>query len=508
MNKLDDCSGSGPSDFRLLLESNCKLLNSTGMGVFTTDAIIIEENLLKTEIETSTEQYGNFYFSLAFDSTSRFSEECFNVVMFFNLNGRTVKRLIYFKLFAETFDGEQVASVLVSLLFNRHINLVNCVALMHDRVSSNYTAISNIIDAFKCSSFQDLPCYSHTLDNSGKRLNSPQVKAFTEYYIALFSHSVNTKNLFQKLVGANVRSYSETRWWSWLEVLEQVLDNYDIIKDRLIPEIINRNWCPNIVKSVELAMDNSLMLLHLTAFVEFGMHLVKATYILEGDSTLAWDVYDLFSNILNLKTTWNCPRVEAVAKLMARSFSNDIATIELKTKEYITEARSVVLTSIEYLESIITGDEAFKKSFYFYKTCRLLDPMRVRLCINENDFNLTEQLKCVKFLSKEDVVKLVADFPTFVAYSDSFKPPDDYENLSENNIAAENRIAVQNWYHENKARIPKSWFNFFIKCCVARPSSGAPERVFSLYEGLIQDNQGSMLEDMKSLILMLRYNDR
>jgi len=39
------------------------------------------------------------------------------------------------------------------------------------------------------------------------------------------------------------------------------------------------------------------------------------------------------------------------------------------------------------------------------------------------------------------------------------------------------------------------------------PSSGNVERVFSLYETMFNDNQGSALEDYKQTAVLLRYNE-
>ena len=64
---------------------------------------------------------------------------------------------------------------------------------------------------------------SHTLDLIGNKFKIPVLSSFVSLWISLFSHSPKTKALWKRIHRKSMASFSKTRWWSWWEVMHQIM---------------------------------------------------------------------------------------------------------------------------------------------------------------------------------------------------------------------------------------------------------------------------------------------
>jgi hypothetical protein len=55
--------------------------------------------------------------------------------------------------------------------------------------------------------------------------------------------------------------------------------------------------------------------------------------------------------------------------------------------------------------------------------------------------------------------------------------------------------------------IPDSWFQFFYRAILIKPSSCSVERVFFIFKQMFDDNQRSSLNEAISLGVSIRFND-
>ena len=89
---------------------------------------------------------------------------------------------------------------------------------------------------------------------------------------------------------------------------------------------------------------------------------------------------------------------------------------------------------------------------------------------------------------------LVAEFPDYVAKSSEVKEQMDAESLWA-------------WWIKSPKEL-KGWRLFARRAALLQPSSAAAERVFSMLENLMSDNQSNSLGDRVEGALMMRYNSR
>ena len=120
------------------------------------------------------------------------------------------QRLIKVHMLAKSLSGEEIArEVINSLSLEFGVGSKHVLAVMHDCASTNVVAmhILKVIYPFA----QRIGCFSHTLDQVGKRFNTPTLNEFVTYWISLFSHSPKARLLRSQKTGRTVQGYSATR---------------------------------------------------------------------------------------------------------------------------------------------------------------------------------------------------------------------------------------------------------------------------------------------------------
>ena len=197
------------SELKILLEEgHVQLLSPGEMSKLITDLSLAETTLLVSELESSAAQNnGKLYYTLTFDGTSRIAE-CFAVVIRFNLNNKPTHRLLSFDMLKHPMLGKETGASIINTLRKFHLDLGACVGANHDRASVNGVGIEEIIGIFAYQfGFQDSPCWSHTIDNAGKRFKCDSVLFFMTLWNGFFANSLKAKSLFKEFVGMSVESY-------------------------------------------------------------------------------------------------------------------------------------------------------------------------------------------------------------------------------------------------------------------------------------------------------------
>ena len=136
--------------------------------------------------------------------------------------------------------------------------------------------------------------------------------------ISLFAHSVKAKIRWKELTGLPVCSYSETRWWSKWEVIDQRLKVFGDVEQFLTN---NTDLAPTTRNKLLGFMSDttkrSTLELETSVIVDAGAPLVKATYRLEGDGPLALHCFEVLNTVtLSIQHAYY-PITTAIAQKLA-----------------------------------------------------------------------------------------------------------------------------------------------------------------------------------------------
>ncbi|CAB4018870.1 Hypothetical predicted protein [Paramuricea clavata] len=71
-----------------------------------------------------------------------------------------------------------------------------------------------------------ITCFSHVIDNSGKKFQFRILDTFIRHWNSMFSQSPAVRLAWKTKTGKAMRTASTTRWWSKWEVVNQVHDYF------------------------------------------------------------------------------------------------------------------------------------------------------------------------------------------------------------------------------------------------------------------------------------------
>ena len=229
--------------------------------------------------------------------TARLGEALVIVIRFVQENVVPTQRLIRLEILAKALKGEELAQRLMSCLAVEYKIGPNVViGATRDGASVNGAALRQLM--FFYQNLFDAVCFSHTIDNVGNHFQFRIFDLFTRYWIGMFSHSYNARLVWRERTGKSIRTFSDTRWWSKWEVLNQVVNYFGYVEPFLRE---NEEICPaNRQHLLEIFDDPQAcqdLRLELAAIVDAGVHFVKATYYLEGDGPLVFSCYEKLSAV-------------------------------------------------------------------------------------------------------------------------------------------------------------------------------------------------------------------
>ena len=192
--------------------------------------------------------------------------------------------------------------------------------------------------------------FSHTTDNASRHFSTPVLDDFMQDWLILFS----TAHLLWKAhTGRSMRTYSSTRWWSYWEVMEQLLVSFGHFKGFLEDnDGIGAATRTKLLEILNNQTKAAILQIELAAIIDAGAPLVKATYNLEGGGPVVWDCHDQVTTVLNSINTAHYPNVTAVAERIAAG--NNTAIQQLT--DY---AKSCVKGAHDYFTQ--KGDSRFKR---------------------------------------------------------------------------------------------------------------------------------------------------
>ena len=420
--------------------------------------------------------------SLIFDGTTRLGEAIAIVLRFVDDNFKICQRLVRLKTVAKAVNAPELCQVINECVTGQYSidgNLV--LASMRDGASVNGAAVRGLSVLFP--NMMDVVCFSHTLNNAGLRFHFPTLDEFGQLWISLFSHSARAKLAWKLLTGVAIKSYSETRWWSKWEMLNQLCTNFADVQPFLQA---NRDISPKTTDRLLLILededDRISLELELAAMIDIGKHLVRATYALEGDGPLVLTTYEKLQAVTSAFAVAERPNLRAVAQRLAeKNRGMNAAALEAEAMQGAKPAINWFLQKFNL---------ALGETVAAFKKARIFDPVVAQgLDITVNG---VRQLRCFPFFTDDILDGLAEELPLYLAAIAG--------------VSLETADDKLRWW-SRQVGLPL-WSSAFRKVLLVQPSSAASERVFSLLAANISDEQEACLEDYLEASIMLRYNRR
>lgn len=216
--------------------------------------------------------------------------------------------------------------------------------------------------------------------------------------------------------------------------------------------------------------------------------------MLEGDGLLATKAYDLYQEaklhcsnftvhpLLSRAAQEALPRAQAVPREGAPITVDDL----------VNHGRQCVQPVFDYFNSRFGGSVRanLKSTVRFFKAARMWNPGRFHL-YSANE--VEEELKSLPFISVENRAALLQERGRYLVRAEGQPATFDSDH--------------ELWWRQQRLELP-AWFDALAKICVFQPSSACAERVFSLVNAALNDQQERALEDLVSGSIMLRYNNK
>ena len=465
-------------DFRELWEEGgYRLTSIPNMRQLTPFVRKEEEEMIKGEISGHN-------VSVIFDGTTRLGEALAIVVRFITADWEIKQRLVRLQLIAKSLKGDELAREIITVLAQQY-NVQNSsfCAAMRDGASVNGAAMRTVKVVFP--KVVDVRCFPHAIDGIGSHFNIPTFRRFLQLWNALFGHSPATRIAWKERTDISNKSYSPTRWWSWWEVANQIMLQFAEIHPFLparLQEAANKATLRKLDEMLANAQTKLLLQIELAAVVDAGKPMVESTYILEGDSTLAWQCYEQLLIIQNSIHGTNLPNLTA----LSREVSGGNVAVAQQYHQYGIAA--IRPPGWEYFTNTVMG--VMGPQVEMFKAARLFSPRHItQLRPVANDVDV---LTSIAFLNDAAMIaNMKNELPRYLARADGIA----------------DGVDPIRWWKENEAELPFSSAAAKL-ILLMQPSSASSERVFSILTTAFGHLQDLALQDYIECSLMLQFNKR
>lgn len=486
------------NELRELLEAGGhRLTRSSGLSELIPAVHAMARKDLRADLgldEPGVASVASRFYSVIFDGSTRQGEAIAIIIRYVNEKWDIVQRLARIDIVARAVTANQLSQVLMESLYtDLQLRGQQVLAMMRDGASVNGAAIRNL-QAFM-PKMMDITCFAHTLDNVGSHFNTPFLDDFAQAWVRLFSSSWTARLRWKERTGQSMKTVSNTRWWSWWELLHQLLLSFGDVEPFLDD---NEDVAPKTMDRlrVMLADENTKrrLKLELAAVVDVGKHFVTATYDLEGDSGLALSCYQRMQAVCNACQV-NIAQMH-FANLHAVALEVSAQTPDVTAAWAENYGRQSVRDAVHWFLE--------KFNVQFYTTMRAFKAARMMCPATVHSLGVTpaavQQLRAFPFLDDDEIVSNLADeLPLYLATADGTSfVEDDLRKLSDLKVK---------WWRDHAGALPH-WSQAVKKVLLVQPSSAAAERVFSVLNSTFGDQQEHALRDYLECAVMLQYNNR
>ena len=320
-----------------------------------------------------------------------------------------------------------------------------------DGASVNGAALRQLM--FFYQNLFDVVCFSHTIDNVGNHFQFRILDLFTRYWIGMFSHSNNARLVWRERTEQSIHTFSDTRWWSKWEVLNQVVNYFGYVEPFLRE---NEEICPaNRQHLLEIFDDPQTcqdLRVELAAIVDAGVHFVKATYYLEGDGPLIFSCYEKLSAVARAVAVDSYTNTVAVA----REIANGNAAL---CSQLIARAKACIQPGLQFYQQKFSGQ--FYENVRAFKAACLCCPVQVQ-SQNPTAESLQE-FRSFPFIKDDTkIANLAEELPLYLAAAEGVTVTCENDKLT--------------WWAAHEDALPH-WSSLVKTLLLIEPSSASAERL-------------------------------
>ena len=322
--------------------------------------------------------------SVTFDGQCSFCEiEC--LIFFVVINYQLICMCVALSLLKKSPDGAQLARWIFESIIRVGSSLTFVEAATRDRASVNEAALDNLRPF--APQLVNIPCYMHTTDHVGDKLDEGLVRELINAYVSLFSNKVallgfsvpdcaclqqkRPRLLWAELSPVGPTLLGETRFWSKYETLVDIFLRYKLVVDSFVPKLLQAGIAPaTVARIAKIIYDPDLertFATNMAAIVEYARPFVKATYFLEGDGFLSPFVYDTIMDLQMWCDTWG-PEVAQHTTAVALHRCDDDAA---RAAVLVQAAVDKMQVGIDYFYwRFIQEGCVMEPTLRMYKACR------------------------------------------------------------------------------------------------------------------------------------------
>ena len=234
------------ADFlRPLLEVGSERLTfSTHLASYIPFVLEVEREKLKEELKEKP------FISVIFDGSMHLGEMLVVLVRFVDCNLEICQRLVRVHVLAKSLNAQQLArEIITTLSTDLQYPSDRMLGVVRDGASVNGAAVKILRDALY-THLTNIICIPHSLDLIGRHFDTDLLESFCQSWVALFAHSPASRLAWKSLTGEGIRSYSASRWWSWLEALAQLHHFFA----HVMPFPTDLQSCPTTVAKLRLVL--------------------------------------------------------------------------------------------------------------------------------------------------------------------------------------------------------------------------------------------------------------
>ena len=185
--------------------------------------LVKEKETLKTDISYADE------FSVMFDGSSRLGEVLAIVLRYINTKWNIQQRLLKLETLATSLKSEELAQHLIQCLAVEYSILPEMIlSATRDGAAVNEAALNQV--KFYFPNIFSITCFSHIIDNAGKKIQFRILDTLLRHWNGMFSQSPAVRLAWKTKTGKAMCTASTTRCRSKWEVVNQVCDYFDYVK--------------------------------------------------------------------------------------------------------------------------------------------------------------------------------------------------------------------------------------------------------------------------------------
>ncbi|CAN0015998.1 unnamed protein product, partial [Ectocarpus sp. 8 AP-2014] len=246
------------------------------------------------------------YYSISFDGTPLWHQECFGIMARIVTEDLVVvQNLIHLHLLECSMNSNHIAAEITDAIEKKNkLPRDHCVAFMYDSASPNLKSIREVLLPMFFTGAHGLQCLSHMFNNTGERIDIDIAQRLVSGLKELLSQSFRHRQFWKTKVGKSWKSVNSVRWGAGHDVNQDVLENFmqmrQFLAELMTTEGKDNKKARQLLRLVEDPIDGLHLQLQLAVVCDVGRVITKATYALESDKPMIEKAWDIVQEVVTL----------------------------------------------------------------------------------------------------------------------------------------------------------------------------------------------------------------